>query len=158
MQWKRKGYLSSITALGLGLSTVMVPLPASASTRNASSSASSSKVLTFWEWRAQDTPGIAAVGKLFQEETDIKSEFRTPPMTLRIYKAPGGGKYWDLARHRCAQLWDRAWRQHRHLCEVGAFGKPHEGLYAQLTGGTCSFYSSNGIDFAGSHQEYGDRG
>ncbi len=69
MKWKRNGYLSSITVLTLGLSTVVAPLPASASTRNMSSSASSNKVLTFWQWRAQDTPGIAAVGKLFQQET-----------------------------------------------------------------------------------------
>ena len=72
MLWKRKAYLSSITVLTLGLSTVMVAQPVSASSRNASSSASSSKILTFWHWRAQDTPGIAAVGKVFQQETGYK--------------------------------------------------------------------------------------
>jgi multiple sugar transport system substrate-binding protein len=68
MKWK-KSCLSSVTVLALGVSSVVAPLSASASTRNLSSNQSSGKVLTFWHWRAQDTAGIAAVGKLFQQQT-----------------------------------------------------------------------------------------
>lgn len=67
----------AVTALvGSGASAASVPKVANSS---------SPKVLTFWQWRPQDTPGIAKIGQLFQQETGYKLEIRTASNDTTYY-------------------------------------------------------------------------
>lgn len=114
MRKKRKLALASgvlvATTLAMAASTA-------APISNAFASTSSSKVLTLWNWRPQDDPGLYAVGRLFQKETGFHLQISTStsdavyytkleaaartgtlPDTLSLnYGGVGGDDAWGLA-------------------------------------------------------------
>jgi hypothetical protein len=66
-------HLSRRAAVATALcGSLFATMSACGSHSSTSGGASGSKVLTYWQWRTEDTPGIQKVGQLFQKETGYK--------------------------------------------------------------------------------------